>query len=135
MSFHPADIDPEVVAVSIPVISVLGGVFIAIVAIVMGARKKELLHKERLIAMEKGLELPAIDPPRPRREAYRANRTGGLVMTFLGIGLTIAIWTSAGAEGGVWGLIPLAIGIGLLVSAHIEKKEVERNGNGAPVQH
>jgi hypothetical protein len=50
------------------------------------------------------------------------------------VALTIALWTTAGAEGGVWGLIPLAIGIGLLVSAAIEQREVERNSSSSGSQ-
>jgi hypothetical protein len=116
---------PEALAIMIPIVTIIGGIAVAIVAIVMAGRKKELEHKERLTAMEKGVQLPEL-PLEPKRPAYLQNRSAGLVMTFLGIALTIAIWVPAGAQGGVWGLIPLAIGIGLLVSSALEKKEVEK---------
>jgi hypothetical protein len=123
----------ETLAVMIPIAGVLGGILIAIVAIVLGGRKKELEHKERLLAMEKGIEIP--QPTKPEhRPAYQSNRTAGLVMTFLGIAITIANWVVGGTNAGVWGFIPLAIGVGLLVSAAMEKKEVEkreaRGGSG-----
>lgn len=116
---------PETLAIMIPIVTIIGGIAVAIVAIIMSGRKKELEHRERLTAMEKGVTLPetSLEPKRP---AHLQNRSAGLVMTFLGIALTIAIWVPAGAEGGVWGLIPLAIGIGLLVSSTLEKKEIEK---------
>jgi hypothetical protein len=116
---------PETLAVMIPITAIMGGIVIAIVAIIMGARKKELEHKERLIAMEKGIEIPQASKPE-QRPAYRGNRSAGFVMTLLGIAITAANWTVGGATAGVWGLIPLAIGIGLLISAAVEKKEVEQ---------
>jgi hypothetical protein len=117
---------PETLAIMIPITTIIGGIAVAIVAIIMSGRKKELEHKERLIAMEKGVGLPEL-PIKPERPAYLQNRSAGLVLTFLGIALTIAIWVPAGAEGGVWGLIPLAIGIGLLVSSVLERKETKDN--------
>ncbi|MDH3216640.1 MAG: DUF6249 domain-containing protein [Candidatus Krumholzibacteria bacterium] len=124
---------PETFAISIPVIAIIGGVAIAIVAIVMEGRKKELRHKERLLAMEKGIDVPS-EPVKEIRPAYLHNRSSGLVMTLIGLALTVALWTVAGPEGGVWGLIPLAIGIGLLISASLEKKEAQRTDSpiGSP---
>jgi ABC-type enterobactin transport system permease subunit len=117
--------DTETIAILIPVTAIMGGIAVAIVSILMASRKKELEHKERLIAMEKGIEVPQARQPETR-PAYLSNRSGGLVMTMLGIALTIAIWTVAGPTGGVWGLVPLAIGVGLLISSTLEKKEVEK---------
>lgn len=117
-------VDPEVVAVFIPIIGVLGGVFIAVTAIVMGGRRKELEHRERITAMEKGLPVPGpvIEPERPKFSSRRAN---GLVMSGIGLALTIALFTVDGPEAGVWGLIPMFIGIGLLVAGSLDKREWE----------
>ena len=112
----------DTLAVMIPITAIMGGIAVAIVGIIMGARKKELEHKERIIAMEKGMPIP--EPPKVEcRPAYKSNRTGGLVMTLIGIAVTVANWTVGGATAGVWGFIPLAIGVGLLISSAIEKKE------------
>jgi hypothetical protein len=119
---------PETIAVMIPIISIMGGVLIAIVAIIMDSKKKELTHKERLVAMEKGIDIPQ-PPKEPQRPAYLKNRSAGLVMTLLGIALTIAIWVPAGPVGGIWGLVPLAIGVGLLISSAMEKKETHEQEN------
>lgn len=116
-------VDAEVVAVFIPIIGVLGGVFIAVTAIVMNGRRKELEHREHIIAMEKGLPVPApsVEPERPKYSGRRAN---GLVMTGIGLALTIALSGEEGfADGGVWGLIPMFIGIGLLIAGSLDKRE------------
>jgi len=117
-------IDAETIALSIPILAVCGGVLIAITAIMVNGRKKEQEHRERLVAMEKGIILP---PPAPEieRPRYSSRRANGLVMTGIGLALTIAMWATDGKESGVWGLIPLFIGLGLLIAASIDKKEYD----------
>jgi hypothetical protein len=122
---------PDLMAVTIPLLAIVGGVSIAIVSIIMAGRKKELEHKERLVAMEKGIDIP-VATQEEKRPAYLANRSSGLVMVFIGIALTIALFAVAGTEGGVWGLLPLGIGVGLLISAALEKKDVGRKGDDRP---
>jgi hypothetical protein len=117
-------LDADTFALVIPIVSIIGGIAIAIVAIVMGSRKKELEHKERLIAMEKGLPIPE-SPTRRERPAHKRHRTGGLVCTFLGLALSFAMFVSGGPEAGVWGLPLLGIGVGLLMSSTIERREDE----------
>lgn len=116
-------IQPETIGVMIPIVALFGGVIIAIVAIIAGAKNKELEHKEKIVAMEKGIELPRAE--QEERRVHVGRRAAGLVFVGLGISLTIAIWVAAGAIGGVWGLVPLFIGIGLLIAAAIDKKEYE----------
>ena len=124
-------VSTETFAITIPLLAIMGGIAIAIVSILAGGRGKELQHKERIVAMEKGIPVPE-EPKRKKREGYLRNRTGGLVMTGIGLALTIALFTVAGKVGGVWGLIPLSIGLGLLVSATMERKEVGGNGGTPP---
>lgn len=118
-------IDPEVIAVFIPILAVLGGVMIAISAVIMNGRRKELEHRERILAMEKGLPVPvpAVERERPK---YSGRRTNGFVMVGVGLALTIALSADQGfSDGGVWGLIPLFIGIGLLIAGSMDKREWE----------
>lgn len=125
---QPAFLTTETFALTIPLLMIFGGVAISIAAIIMSGRKKELVHKERLIAIEKGIDLPA-EAKKSKREPYLSNRTGGLVMSLTGLTTTIALWTVTGSVGGVWGLIPLGIGVGLLISSALEKKELDRAKN------
>jgi hypothetical protein len=122
-----ASVDPEIIAVFIPIIGVLGGVMIAITGIVVGGRRKELEHRERIIAMEKGLPVPT-PPIETERPKYSSRRAGGLVMTGIGLALTIALSADDGfADGGVWGLIPLFIGLGLLIAGSLDKREYDES--------
>jgi hypothetical protein len=119
-------IEPETVAIFIPMLAVLGGVFIAVTAVIMNGRRKELEHRERILAMEKGMPLPGPTPAAPERPKYSNRRANGLVLAGIGLALTIALSAEEGfAEGGVWGLIPLFIGIGWLVAGSIDKREWE----------
>jgi cadmium resistance protein CadD (predicted permease) len=117
-------VDASMIAIAIPILAVCGGVLIAITAIIVEGRKKEQEHRERLSALDKGLPLPmaAEQIQRPKFSNRRAN---GLVMTGIGLAVTIAMWTQDGADSGVWGLIPLFIGIGLLIAGSIDKREFE----------
>lgn len=117
-------LDADVVAISIPILAVCGGVLIAITSIIVNGRKKEQEHRERLIAMEKGLPLPAA-APEVERPKFSNRRANGLVMTGIGLALTIAMWVEGGDDTGVWGLIPLFIGIGLLIAGAIDKREYD----------
>jgi len=117
-------INTEAIALSIPILAVCGGVLIAITAVLVEGRKKEQEHRERLIAMEKGIAPPP-PPAEVERPKYSSRRANGLVMTGIGLALTIAMWISNGPESGVWGLIPLFIGLGLLIAGTIDKREYD----------
>jgi len=118
-------VDPEVIAISIPILAVCGGVLIAITAIIAKGRREEQVHRERIIAMEKGLALPAAAQEVVERPKFSNRRANGLVMTGIGLALTIAMWVEGGDDTGVWGLIPLFIGIGLLIAGAIDKREYD----------
>src|SRR4051794_28856504 len=117
-------VGPETIALSIPILAVCGGVLIAITAIIVNGRKKEQEHRERLVAMEKGMVLPP-QPAEVERPKYSSRRANGLVMTGIGLALTVAMSVANGPEQGVWGLIPLFIGLGLLIAGAIDKREYD----------
>jgi len=120
-----ANIQPEHIAIFIPILAVTGGVLIAITAVIISGRKKDLEHRERIAAMEKGLPLPE-PPPDRRKPVHSIRRAGGLVMTGIGLSLWIGISVSESTRDGVWGLIPLFIGIALLIASVIDKREYEQ---------
>ena len=130
------NIGPETVAIFIPILAVLGGVLIAITGIIVGGRKKDLEHRERMVAIEKGIPLPEA-PVKEAKKTYSGRRASGLVLTGIGLSVWIAISAAEGPEEGVWGLIPLFIGVGLLIAAFFDKREYDaeqaekKNGNGS----
>jgi hypothetical protein len=116
------NIDSGTIAMLIPIIAVLGGMTIAVVGTIMKSKQEELKHKERILAMEKGIALPEM-PREDKRPAYLTLRAWGLILLFVGLGITAANTISRGFENGIWGLIPTSVGIGFLIAAMLEKKD------------
>ena len=93
--------------------------------IVYSQSKKELVHKERLFALEKGLPLPE-PPEKKEKPVYATRRAWGLVWFGMGLALTIALAANpeaADVNAWGWGLIPTFIGAGLLVAGYLDKRE------------
>jgi hypothetical protein len=121
--------DPAVIGVFIPIVAIVFGIGIGMIAIVVNHRQRalrmELRHKERLVAMDKGLELPpelqdpALDPATTRpRHLLR-----GLIWTFAGIALAAMLYNLAGDEEAWIGGIPLSVGLGYLVFYFVEGRK------------
>lgn len=116
------------------------GVFIPIVAIVMSLgvamiyiwsehkRKAQLIeqnHRERMQAIEKGIELPPVPTnlagasSGPSTATAAKSLRNGIMLTLIGVLLYVAIEEVDGSEGALFGLIPAAIGVANLVYAAI----------------
>lgn len=128
---------------AIPIIAIIGGITAGIVRTLGQQRLAELAARERLAAIEKGIDPSKLTPPpglgtdwggdwsgAPRDPHRRAQSLmiGGLVTLAVGIGLSILIWTTSGGEGWAVGLIPGLVGLALLLSAWIVKP---KNGSAA----
>ena len=121
---------------AVPIIAIVGGITAGIVRTLGRQRLVELAHRERIAAMERGID-PAKLPPLPelslgdselyggswvQRAKHRAQglMVGGVITTFAGAGLAafLLILRPDGGEP-VWavGLIPLFVGAALLLSA------------------
>ena len=119
--------DPGVIAVSIPIVAIVMGVGIGMMAIWSEHKRKaqmlEQVHKERLAAIEKGVEVPAIPPglvgfqPSDKVPTFARALRSGLIWALVGVVLYFAVDNAGGREGAMFALIPLAIGIGQLVYA------------------
>ena len=118
----------ETIAVLIPIIAIIMGIGAVIIGIVSRHRqllqRVDLRHRERLVAMEKGLELPPesldADVRRPRFLLR------GLVWTFAGIAAYFPLRGLAGADESTLALIPLAIGLAYLIYYFVQgRKEDE----------
>jgi hypothetical protein len=120
----------EMMALMIPILGIVLGVGVAVVAIVASHREKqkraELRHRERLAAIEKGIELPPdpdAEPPPKKGNSLKS----GLINLFLGAVLYFAIREVAGDDVALFGLIPAAIGVGSLISYFVESRR--KNGS------
>jgi Domain of unknown function (DUF6249) len=120
----------ELLALFIPIITIVLGVAIAIVWIVTAHRQKvqrfEMRHRERMAAIDKGLDLPA-DPVEPETVKKTGGLRSGLAGLLVGIVLYLALRAVADEDVALFGLIPAAVGLANLVSYFIEDR---RKSNG-----
>jgi hypothetical protein len=118
--------DVEQMALMIPILGIVLGVTIAIIAIVSSHREKvkrvELRHRERLAAIEKGLELlpDTYADVEPRKPATLRNGLSGL---FIGVVLYFALRELIGPDVALFGLIPAAYGIATLIGYFVESRK------------
>jgi hypothetical protein len=119
----------------IPIIAVVLGIAVAMLAIYLSYRKRKefftLYHQERMAAIEKGVELPPLPeallvedgakPYHPRRHLLK-----GLGWLFVGLGGGLATWVTAGVDWALFGLVPIGLGLAHLIYYFVEgKKEAE----------
>ena len=118
--------DTEHMELMIPILAIVLGVAVAIITIVASHREKqkrvELRHRERLAAIEKGIELP-LDPD-PLADGKRANPLkSGLTGLFIGIVLYFALRAVADPDVALFGLVPAAFGVAGLISYFVESRK------------
>jgi len=136
------DIHPDefisVFAMAIPIVAIVGGITVAVVRTIGQQRIAELAHRERIAALERGVD-PSKLPPAPvidygpaygtynPMRRYHGLLIGGIVCVMAGIGIAVFLGMIA-TEKNAWaiGLIPVAVGIALLLSATVIKP---RNGS------
>jgi len=129
----------SVLPLMIPIVSVIGGCVIAIVAIYLHFRKQQLWHETARIAIERGQPVPAMPSEDntvapatgtpseweavKRRQTVNGLLIGGLVNLGVGLGLFLMLSRIASNAGlGYIGAIPGFIGVSLLVSAFFMHK-------------
>lgn len=122
--------DVEIMALLIPILGIIFGVGVAIVAIIASHREKvqraESRHRERLAAIEKGLELPPDPPEVPQKKGGLLR--AGLIGLFVGAVLYLALDAVADEGVALFGLIPAAVGLANLITYFVE---LRRNGKAA----
>lgn len=129
----------EVVAVFIPIVAIIMSLSIPIVFAVVDYRRRrdivEANHKERLAAIERGMELPAL-PESFYQSIKPARRSSyllpGLVWLFVGIGIFIALGAIAGDDVRMLGFIPAGVGLALLIYHFVEGRRLPLAGQDKP---
>ena len=116
----------EILALLIPIIGIVFGIGIAVVAIVANHREKlqrnELRYRERLAAIEKGLELPP-DTVEPDNGRKAGGLKAGVSSLLIGIVLYFALRAVADEDIALFGLIPAAVGLANLVFYFLEGRK------------
>ena len=110
----------------VPIIAIVMGIGVGMLALWLDYQKKtrmfELHHKERLMAIEREMEVPPLPPEffaNPRRDdgaGPRANSLRwGLIWLLLGAALGVAMGLNDGVEQASWALLPAAVGLAQII--------------------
>lgn len=129
--------NPGVIGAFIPIVAITFGIAIGALAIWAEHKRKtqliDQLHRERMLALEKGVEPPAIAPglfgdlaakpkPVPRFLWPRAMRNG-LALLFGGVVMYFGVKNAGGDEGSIFMLVPAALGLANLIYAAVIWKQ------------
>jgi hypothetical protein len=113
-------------ALFIPILGIIMGVLIAIAVIFAAHRQKmqrnDMRHKERMAALEKGLEIPP-EPVESDNGSKVSTLRTGLTGLLVGMVLYFALGAVAGSEVALFGLIPAAIGLANLIFYFVEARK------------
>ena len=131
--------DEDVVALFIPITAIFMSLLIPVVfAITDYKRRRDIVeanHKERLAAIERGMEIPPL-PESFYQSMKPARRSSyllpGLIWLFVGIGLFVALGAVAGEEVQYFGLIPAGVGLAFLIYYFVEGRKLPPASPGAP---
>ncbi len=126
--------ESEKLALLIPIIAIIMGIGIGMLAIYTGYLKRKDLfahyHQERMAAIEKGIDCPpwpnhalANDetPAPPRRHLLT-----GLVWLFIGLGAMVAVYATFDLSRALFGLIPVGIGLAHLIYYFVEGRRKQK---------
>lgn len=131
----------DVVAVFIPIIAIIMSLSIPIVyAIVDYRRRRDIVeanHKERMAAIDRGMEPPPL-PESFYQSVKPARRSSyllpGLIWLFVGIGIFLALGALAGEDVRNLGLIPAGVGVAYLIYYFVEGRKLPPVAGPQPPQ-
>lgn len=132
------DAAAKIIAVMIPIVAIVMGIGIGMLGLWLDYRKKrdifELHHKERMAAIEKGMEVPPLPPELfTSRHGWRRRPQDhlrvGLMLLFIGVAVTAALYVQD-RDAALWGLVLVAIGLARLIFYAVVRKHPEgQDGN------
>ena len=102
-------------------ITFIVALIVLVIATFNNARKKRSeIHQERMLALEKGLPLPAeLKPAYDAKRRFLGSMQAGVVCLMAGVGIAIALGLVAGWVHAAWGGILFFIGLGFVIFAII----------------
>ena len=86
------------------------------------SKQKARIHKERMLALSKGVDPPPFEHSNGGTLHIRA-RNSGIILISLGIGIFIGLYFIAGWEISLISLILVCLGIGQLLISFLSKKD------------
>jgi Domain of unknown function (DUF6249) len=121
----------DAIAVFIPIVAIIMSLLIPIVfAIVDYRRRRDIVeahHKERMAAIERGMELPPL--PEAFFRSFSTDRRPrhlltGMIWTFVGLGLFVALREVAGEDVAWSALMPIGVGLAFLIYYFVEGRKL-----------
>jgi hypothetical protein len=131
-------VNEEVIATFIPIVAIVMSLLIPIIYQITEYRRRrdivEALHKERMAAIERGMEPKPL--PEELLNPFRRNRNPrylltGMIWLFIGIGIFVFLGAVAGEDVRWIGLIPGGVGLAYLLYHLIEGRH-EKKIEAAP---
>jgi len=120
----------HIIVFLIPLVAIVMGVGIGMLGLYLDYQKKtrmfELHHKERLMAIERGMEVPPLPAEffataRKPANARERSLRWGLIWLLLGLALAVAIALNDGIEQASWALLPIAVGLAQLIFYKLDR--------------
>jgi hypothetical protein len=121
----------DTVAVFIPIVAIVMSLSIPIVFAIIDYRRRrdivEAHHKERMAAIERGMELPPL--PESFFRSFNYDRRPrhlltGMIWTFVGVGLFVALREVSGEDVAWFALMPIGVGLALLIYYFVEGRKL-----------
>lgn len=119
----------------IPIVAIVMGVGIGMLGLWTDYRKKreifELHHKERMLAIERGMEVPPLPESLlapAERESSKRPVSGdylrrGLLWLLVGLAISTALAWNLSLSNATWGLIPVAVGLAYLIYYAVDARQ------------
>ena len=128
---------PDVLALLIPILSVTVSLGALIVWIVVWYRRRvheiDCRHKERMAAIERGIDLPPEPVPQPEQMPPRSRYLlRGLIWLGIGLALTLGVHERFGTQTGSFGWIAVAVGAAYLIFYLVEGRKAAVPKGEAP---
>lgn len=109
------------------VFTVVGFPFmIAALGIAFAAFRRYLKHKEWMAMIEKGIVPPDWAREDVASQVFRHTQSSPIVVTLIGVALTLGLLTIGIGPWLIGGLVPTAIGCGMLIHQMIKESEEKR---------
>lgn len=122
----------HIIPLLIPLVAIIMGIGVGMLALWLDHQKKtrifELHHKERMLAIERGMEVPPLPLELLQgRDKPAATLSGslrwGLIWLFLGLAIAIGHVFNNRSDTAVWALMPIAVGLALLLYYSIGRRD------------
>jgi len=121
-----AEILIPLVGMIIPILAISVGALIAITALKHNTAKREQEHRERMLAIEKGVGLPQpVIPPVKRKNPY----LWGFIFVGLGVAMGISLIIQ-GDDDWVWGMVFFCVGLAILLAHNMHDRQIRRDTEG-----